>query len=55
MLALIPDLARWSPAEKQQLIEIIRSKSAPNEMNYFRQTQRHPRLKSELLRLGSKP
>ncbi len=53
VLALIPDLNRWSQKEKQQLIKIIRAKSAPNEMSYLRQTQHHPRLRSELLRLGS--
>jgi hypothetical protein len=54
VLALIPDLARWSPGEKRQLIEIIRSKSSSDEMLFLHQTQHHPRLRSELLRLGSK-
>jgi hypothetical protein len=54
VLALIPDLARWSPEEKQTVIEIIRAKSARNEMSYLRQTQKHPRLRAELIRLGSK-
>jgi hypothetical protein len=53
VLALIPDLARWSPYERRQLVKIIRAKSAPNEMPYLRQTQHHPRLRDELLRLGS--
>jgi hypothetical protein len=53
VLALIPNLARWTPQEKRNLIKIIRSKSAPNEMPYLRQTQRHSRLRDELLRLGS--
>jgi hypothetical protein len=53
VLALIPDLARWTPLEKNELIKIIRAKSATGEMSYFRQTQRHPRLRTELLRLGS--
>ncbi len=53
VLALIPDLPRWTPEEKHQLIKIIRAKSAPNEMPYLRQTQHHPRLRSVLLRLGS--
>jgi hypothetical protein len=53
VLALIPDLGRWTPAEKRQLIKIIRAKSAPNELPYLRQTQRHPRLREALLRLGS--
>lgn len=53
VLALIPDLARWTPLEKNQLIKIIRAKSAASEMPYLRQTQRHPRFRTELLRLGS--
>jgi hypothetical protein len=53
VLALLPDLARWTPDEKNQLVKIIRAKSANSEMPYLRQTQRHPRLRAELLRLGS--
>jgi hypothetical protein len=53
VLALVPDLARWTHQEKHQLVKIIRAKSAANEMTYLRQTQNHPRLRSELLRLGS--
>ncbi len=52
VLSLIPDLGRWSSDEKRQLIGIIRAKSATNEMGYLRQTQRHSRLRSEILRLG---
>jgi hypothetical protein len=54
VLALIPDLAGWTPPDRRQLIEIIRSKSARNEMLYLRETQRHPRLRQALLLLGSK-
>ncbi|MFY9908782.1 MAG: hypothetical protein WAK56_03010, partial [Candidatus Sulfotelmatobacter sp.] len=53
VLALIPNLAQWTPDEKQQLINIICSKSARSEMRYLRLTQLHTRLRSELLRLGS--
>jgi hypothetical protein len=53
VLALIPNLPRWSADEKHQLIQIIRAKSAPDEMSYLRQTQRHKRLREALLRLGS--
>jgi hypothetical protein len=55
VLAVIPNLRRWTPQEKGQLIKIIRAKSAPDEMHYLRQTQHHPRLRAELLRLGSRP
>jgi hypothetical protein len=53
ILALISDLARWAPHEKEELIKIIRAKSAPTEMPYFRQTGHHLRLRKDLLRLGS--
>jgi hypothetical protein len=53
VLALIPDLSRWTPQEKQDMVKIIRAKSATNEMPYLRQTQHHSRLRDELLRLGS--
>jgi hypothetical protein len=53
VLALIPDLRRWSAEEKRELVRIIRSQSAANEMQYLRLTQRHERLREELLRLGS--
>jgi hypothetical protein len=53
VLAQIPNLPRWTPEEKGQLIKIIRAKSASTEIPYLRKTQHHPRLRSELLRLGS--
>ena len=53
VLALIPDLNRWSPGGKHNLVEIIRAKSAPDEMPYLYQTRRHARLRHELLKLGS--
>jgi hypothetical protein len=52
-LALIPDLKRWSKSEKDQLAKIIRAKASPNESNYLRLLQRHPRLRSEIIRIGS--
>jgi hypothetical protein len=55
VLALIPSLAQWTSAEKEKLIDIIRSKSDRNEMRFLRQTQLHPRLRAELLRLGTEP
>ncbi len=53
VLARIPGLPRWSASEKQQLVRILRSKSARNEVSYLRLTQKLPRLRSEILRLGS--
>jgi hypothetical protein len=55
VLALIPSLAGWTSSEKQQLVAIIRAKSALNEMRYLHMTHQHSRLRAELLRLGSNP
>jgi len=53
VLALIPDLARWTAKDKADLVEIICAKVGRGEMQYLRLTQRHGRLRRELLRLGS--
>jgi hypothetical protein len=54
VLALIPDLDGWTPTEKRELVNILRTKASPNEMHYLRLTQKHSRLRQELLRLGSR-
>ncbi|HSB69709.1 MAG TPA: hypothetical protein VLT62_10285 [Candidatus Methylomirabilis sp.] len=53
VLALIPDLGRWEEDEKALLLRIIRAKLGPEELRYVRQLQRHPRLRTAILRLGS--
>jgi len=53
VLALIPDLKDWSRSEKQELLKIVRAKAARDEMRYLHLTQKHPRLRRELLKLGS--
>jgi len=53
VLALIPDLRRWTRQEKQDLVRLIRAKAGPNEMRYMRLTQGHSRLRRQLIRLGS--
>ncbi len=52
VLALIPNLPRWSPQEKRDAAQLIRAQAAPNEMRYLHLTQQHARLREELLRLG---
>ena len=52
VLVLIPNLRHWSREEKQEMVKIIRAQAGPNEMRYLHSTQRHPRLRDELLRLG---
>jgi hypothetical protein len=53
ILSQIPNLPHWTPQEKHQLTKIIQAKAAKNELPYLHQTQRHSRLRSELLPLGS--
>lgn len=53
VLDLIGDLALWSLSEKKDLVSIIRAQSGPKEMRYLHLTQKHSRLRQELLRLGS--
>jgi len=53
VLALIPDLRRWSEKEKSDAAGIIRAQAGPDEMRYLRLSQQHSRLRREILRLGS--
>jgi len=54
VLALIPSLRRWATQERRDAVQIIRAQAGPNEMRYLRLTQQHPRLREELLQLGSR-
>jgi hypothetical protein len=54
VLALIPDLSRWTPQEKKEAAKLVRAQAGPNEMHYLRLTRHHLRLRKEVLRLGSK-
>jgi hypothetical protein len=53
VLNLVPDLRSWTRDEKDEMAEIIRSKSKANEMRFLRLTQRHNRFRKALLKLGS--
>ena len=54
VLAMISGLRRWSRQEKHDVTRIIRAQAGRKEMRYLRLTQKHPRLRDELLRLGSR-
>lgn len=55
VLALAPEIAHWTPAQKQALVAIIRAKAAPQEVDYLHLLQRHNRLRDATVRLGSAP
>jgi hypothetical protein len=53
VLDLIPDLARWPRGDRQSLVRIIRAKAGRDETSYLRSLQRHARLRTCLLALGT--
>ncbi len=53
VLSLVPELKRWSAAEKEAVIEIIRAKVGADEADYLRCLQAHAALRNAFLRLGS--
>src|SRR5579864_5596569 len=53
VLSLVPDLARWSAEEKAALRTIIAAKAGQTEQRYMRLLQKHTRLRTAILKLGS--
>lgn len=53
VLTQSPELEAWTREEKDAVVRIIRAKPKPDEMQYLHLTQRHKRLRSALLTLGS--
>lgn len=51
ILALIPDLARWTPAEKRAVVRIVKAKGALRESTYVRLLRGHARLGRALVDL----
>jgi hypothetical protein len=52
VLALIPDLDRWTSAEKRGLVRIIRAKGAERQAAYIRLLRGHRRLARSLYDLA---
>jgi hypothetical protein len=53
-LSLVDDLASWSVAQKELLTRIIKAKAGADESSYLKLMQKHARLRSVMIRLGSK-
>jgi hypothetical protein len=53
LLALVPDLARWTENEKHAVLNIVRAKAGADELRYLWLLQKHRRLRREIIRLGS--
>lgn len=52
-LSLVEDLSQWNVVEKEALVKIIRAKAASDESSYLKLMQKHARLRSALIRIGS--
>lgn len=52
-LSLVEDLSRWSAAEKDTLVEVIRAKAGLDESRYLKLMQKHTRLRKAIVKLGS--
>jgi hypothetical protein len=53
VLALVDDLARWTVAEKQVLVRVIRAKATRDDARYAQLLEKHERLRAALIALGS--
>jgi len=49
LIVSLPELTRWSGAEKRALVELVRAKAARSEFDYIRRFNAHPRLARALL------
>jgi hypothetical protein len=54
VLAMIPDLSRWSKEEKSAIRQIVRAKAGIDELRYVRPMQSHQKLRDRLRRIGSR-
>jgi hypothetical protein len=53
VLAMIPDIVKWTRAEKELATRILFAKTASNEALYLKEMQKHASLRASLIRLGS--
>jgi hypothetical protein len=53
VLALIPELDRWSDQDKNALRRILQARMGVEEVSYLRLLQQHARLRKALIKLGS--
>lgn len=52
LLAALPGVESWTPAEKRGLVEVVRAKGGRSELDYAQGLQEHPRLQAALLELA---
>jgi hypothetical protein len=54
VLAMIPDLSRWSKDEKRAIRKLVRAKAGSDEMLYVRLLQGHQKIRDGLRMIGSR-
>lgn len=54
VLAMIPDLSRWTKEEKTAVKQIVRAKTGADELRYVKLLQRHEKLRDGLRTIGSR-
>jgi hypothetical protein len=54
VLAMIPDLSRWSKEEKSAIRQIVRAKTGTDELRYVKLLQSHQKLRDGLRTIGSR-
>ena len=54
VLAMLPDLVRWSKEEKSAIKQIVRAKTGSDEVRYVKLLQRNQKLRDGLRAFGSK-
>ncbi|MDQ1728916.1 MAG: hypothetical protein QOD33_1041 [Pyrinomonadaceae bacterium] len=52
-LSLVADLSEWSEVEKRALLRVMRAKATQEESSYLQLMQKHSRLRSTIIKLGS--
>jgi hypothetical protein len=55
LVAILPGLERWSPAERSALVRVIRAKGGRRESEFVRRFDAHPRLPAAIRRLAARP
>jgi hypothetical protein len=53
LVACLPGVERWTPAERRALVAIIRAKGGPRESDFVRRFDAHPRLRHAIRRLAT--
>jgi hypothetical protein len=53
VLAMIPDLSRWSKDEKSAIRQLVQAKAGSDELHYVKLLQNHQKLRDGLRMIGA--